>query len=471
MCGVAVAHLLLQALRLGVPEELTEQILGWERLGLDAQALLFAVGLSVVAGLLFGLAPAIGAIRGDPTASLRGARVATADRGESRLARLLLAGEVALALTLLLCAGLLTRSLVELMGAEPGFEPRGVVAFEWILPEERYEGQASSERFQAPLLERVGSLPGVRSVGLVSHLPAGHPGFGPRREYRVEGSDPSAEASRAAWRPVTPAYLATLGIPLLRGRPFSAADGEAAPRVVIVGEALARRHWPDGADPVGRTLRIGEESWTVVGVAGDVHGFGVGSGPAPTLYVPQAQSPTRSGFLVARVAGDPARVGALLRGEIWSIDPHIAVGEVRTMERVIRDFLADQRVMAYLLAVYAAMALVITVISLHALVAHSVTRRRRELGIRLALGAQPGRIVAGAMARALAWVAAGIGCGLLLAAGGARLIGGMLYGVGPLDPLVYVLVSGGLAGVAALASFLPARRAARVDPTVALRTE
>jgi putative ABC transport system permease protein len=469
-CGVAVAHLMLQALRLGMPQDLTRQILGWERLGLDATALLFAVGISLAGGFLFGLAPAITAVRRDPAGALRdGARSATTDRGGSRLARLLLAGEIALALPLLLTAGLLTRSMLELTGAEPGFEPKGVVAFEWILPRERYEGQERVERFQTPLLERLRSVPGVRSAGLISDLPATL--GGPSREYRVEGTDAVAEAPRAAWRRITPGYLETLRIPLARGRQFTPADDTHAPRVAIISEALARRHWPESADPLGPRLRIQDEDWLVVGVAGDVHSFGAGSAPAPTVYVPQAQSPTRSGFLVAQVAGDPSRVGALLRREAWNIDPDVAVGEARSMERVIHDFLADQRVMAYLMAVYAAMALVITVVGLYALVAHSVARRRREFGIRLALGAGRRRIVAEAMERGLAWVGAGIAGGFLIAAGGARLLAGMLYGVKPLDPLVYGVVCGGTIVVALLASYLPSRRAARVDPAIALRAE
>src|SRR5690606_32899887 len=235
------------------------------------------------------------------------------------------------------------------------------------------------------------------AAGMTSNLPTTLAGFGASREYRVEGVDPGGNAPRAAWRPVAPGYLETLGVPLLRGRPVADTDGAGAPRVAVVSEALVRRSWPEGTDPLGRRLSIGEEEWTVVGVAGDVHHYGVGTGPAPTIYVPQAQSPTRHGFLVARVAGDPAELANRIRRAIWSLDPDIAAGEVQTMERVIRDFLADQRILAYLLAVYASMALVITVITLYALVAHSVTRRRRELGIRLALGARPRRILVGAM--------------------------------------------------------------------------
>lgn len=468
--GMFVAYLAMETLRNALPSLLTRNILGWERLGLDGHAVMFALALSALTSIAFGLVPALRAVRGDLTVHLReGAPTTTAGRGTSRIMRLLVSGEVALALTLLLTGGLLTRSLLELLRADPGFHAEGVLAVQWTLPPERYESREAVTRFQDPLLERLDATPGVRSAGLVSNLPMSRTGW--TKQYRVQNSDPDTEEQRASWRPITPDYLESLGIPLLRGRHFVRTDGPGAARVAIISEALAKRHWPDGANPLGRQLEVEGERWTVIGVAQDVYNFGVDRQPAPTIYVPQRQSPSTTGFLAVRAAGDPADLAPLVRQEIWRIDPEIAVGEIRTMEHMVRDFFATERLMALLVATFASISLLITVISLYTLVAHSVARRRREIGIRLALGARPRQILLGTMSQGVTWVGIGIGIGLFLSAGAAQLLAGMLYGIRRLDPMVFTLIPAGLFAVAILASYIPARRATRVDPMIALRAE
>jgi putative ABC transport system permease protein len=468
--GVLVAYLTLLAIRHGAPGSLTGQVLGWDRLGLDGTALGFALALSVLTGLLFGLAPALGAVGRNVGAALRaGTAAATEDRGRGRATRALLALEVTLSLTLLLGAGLLARSLGNLMGADPGFRADGVIVMEWSLPRDRFAEPEARRAVQRSLLERVEAMPGVAEAGLASNLPTTLPGFGRRREYRQAGE--AEESFSAHWRPVSPEYLTALGVPLKRGRAFGAGDGQGAPRVAIVSESLARRHWRDGANPVGERLIVGEDEWTVVGVAGDVHHFGTGFGPPPTLYVPQEQDPSISGFLAARVDGGGAELGRGLRQEFWSVDAGIAVGQPRSMQREIRDFLADQRMMAYLMSVYAAMALVITVISLYTMVAHSVVRRRRELGIRLALGARPARVVAAALRPGLAWVGAGLLAGILLSAALAQGMAGLLHGVAPLDPVVFLLLPAAVLTLALIAALIPARHATRQNPVETLRTD
>lgn len=467
--GLFLADLALAVLRNGAPASVARNIMGWEQLGLDAYGALFALALAAVVGIALGIVPALRVIRGDLTAHLReGAPSTTTGRRGSRVARLLLAGEVALALTLLVTAGLLTRSLLGLLDADTGFRADGVLAVEWALPPERYEGREAVARFHESLLERLGGLPGVRSAALASSLPMGRAGFLTRRYY-VEGLDPAADVPSASWRPVTPSYFSTLGISLLRGRGIEAADAAGARRVAVISEALARRHWADGAEPLGRTLEVDGESWTVVGVVADVRDFGAQRRASPTIYVPQAQSPTRAGFLALRVEGDPAALAPRVREEIWALDPDVAIGEVRTMPRMVEDYYADERIFALLMGAFAAVALLITLASLYALVAHSVARRRREIGIRLTLGARPGQILADAMGQAGGWVLAGIVLGLGMAAGVAQLLGAMLYGVGPLDPAVFLLVPLGMLAVALVASWVPARRASTVDPVEVLR--
>jgi hypothetical protein len=289
------------------------------------------------------------------------------------------------------------------------------------------------------------------------------------RRYRVEGDDADADSRLANWRPITPGYLNTLEISLASGRHFHHTDAAGAPRVAIIGETLARREWPEGGSPLGRQLEVGGEPWTIIGVAEDVHYYGVDRGAGATIYVPQAQAPTLAGFLALRVAGDPADFAHRVRQEIWGLDPEIALGEVRTLAGLVQDFYADDRLLAQMMVAFAAISLLITVVSLYTLVAHTVARRRREIGIRIALGARPRRILIDAMSQGVVWVGVGVAVGLILAAGVAKALAALLYGVGPLDPVVFVLVPAGMLGVTIIASYIPAAGVTGVDPTEALR--
>jgi putative ABC transport system permease protein len=466
--GLVVAQLAIVGLRSAVPTTVSRHMLGWERFGLDWHAVGLGLTLAALTGVAFGLVPALRAVRGDLTVHLRdGAPTTTVGRRGSRVARLFLCGEVALALMLLLTAGLLARSLSGLLTADPGFEAEGVLAVEWALPPDRYEAEDAIVRFQEPILERLGGAPGVGAVAVISNLPMSRTGWS--KPFRVKGSDPTAEASAASWRPITPGYLPAMGIELVRGRHLARGDGAGAQRVAIVGEALASRHWPDGAEPLGQTLEVEGEEWTVVGVVRDVHNFGARRRAEPTIYVPQAQSPTRAGFLVVRAAGDPTGLAQRIRDEIWGIDPDIALGEIRTMSGMVREFYWNDQLTALLMTAFAVGALLITVVSLYALVAHSVARRRHEIGIRLALGARPRLILLGTISQGVTWVALGIVIGMILALGAARGLAALLYGIGPLDPVVFVLVPAGVLAVAVLASYLPALRATAVDPIETLR--
>lgn len=466
--GVLVAHTALRVLRDGLPVAMTRSMMGWERLGLDTHALLFAVLLATASGILFGLVPALRVVRGDLGVHLRdGAPTTARGREGSRAARVLLAGEVALALTFLLSGGLLTRSLIALRSADPGFDAADVLAVEWALPPNAPEGTNVIAAFHDPVVQRLEALPGVRSATIVSNLPMSRTGSS--RRYRVRGGDPDAEPASASWRPATAGYLEMMGIALRRGRHFEGADGASAARVAIVSEALAQRAWGDGVDPVGRQIDVEDQTWTVVGVAEDVHNFGVQQRAEPTIYVPQAQAPTNAGFLAIGTAGDPPAHAARVRGEIWAVDPDVAIGDVQPLTGMIADFYADERILAVLMTVFATVALFITVVSLYTLVAHAVARRRHEFGIRLALGAQPRHVVVEAMSQGFVWVGAGILVGLILAAGIARVLAAELYGIRPFDPVVFALVPGGMIVVAFIASFLPAQRATAVSPVETLR--
>lgn len=465
--GLLIAHLALEGFRRGIPETMSRQMLGWQQFGLDGNVVAFAVALAVVAGLGCGLIPAIGAARPRVTLALQQSSAAvTSGPRRSRLLRALVVGEVALSVVLLLCAALLSRSLLELVGTEPGFETDGIATIRWNVPDDASGGLL---QLQKELLVRIAGIPGVLSVTLASDLPSTKAEFGATRSYEFQGPDSGRKRGRASWRVVSPGYLDMLRIPLLQGRAIAASDAVEAPRVAIVSESLARGYSRGGESVLGRQISVGGELWTVVGVTGDVQSVGRSTGSGAMIYVPQAQAPTGEGYLLVRVAPPLGAIARVLREEAWSVDPAIALSEVRTLRAVIDDLVADQRIVALLVAAYAATALVITLISLYAIVAHMVVRHRREYGLRAALGASPQQILRGAMRKAFGAALMGTLIGTLLGVGLGRLISRLLYGITPLEPSVFGVLPFLLLGIFAIAVYLPARAAAKVDPMTSLR--
>jgi putative ABC transport system permease protein len=466
--GLLVGHLALAGFARAVPEAVTRQMLGWEQLGLDAHAVAFAIALALIAGVGCTLIPALGAARPDLAGALQqGTGNATPPPRRQRLMRAVVVGEVALSVALLLCAALLTRSLVTLAGDETGFATDGIATLRWSAGPA--EGEPTADPGDA-LLRRFASAEGVSSVALTSDLPATRAGFGATRAFELERPGRPASAGRAGWRAVSPGYLETVRIPLLQGRTISEADGAGSPRVAVVSAALATARGRRVEEVLGNRITIGEVEWTVVGVVADVRGSGPGASAEPVVYVPHEQAPARGGYLVARLAGPIGAAEGALREAAWSVDPEIALGRVRPLRTVVDEMTADQRIVATLVGAYALTALIITLISLYAIVAHLVVRHRREHAIRAAMGATPWQILRGAMRRALGAAAAGTLLGTALAAGLARLIAGLLHGVTPLEPSVFGIVPLVLVALFAVAVWLPARAAARVPPATALRS-
>ena len=469
--GLLIAYLALEGFRRSIPESMSQQMLGWQQLGLDGNVVGFALALALIAGLSCGLIPAIGAARPNVTLALQQSSLATTSGPRRyRLLRALVLGEITLSVVLLLCAGLLSRSLLELVGHDPGFEADGVATIRWSVPDDRNAPPEGLHQLQQELLDRAAGVPGVASVALASDLPPTKAGFGAMRNYEFQGSGSGRDRGRASLRSVSPGYLKALRIPLLQGRAFTASDGAGAPRVAIISQSLARGYGRGGEGVLGRQLSAGGELWTIIGVAGDVHSFGASTAPEAMIYVPQAQSPTSEGYLVARLAAPLGTIARALREELWRADPGIALGKVRTLQEILDELVADQRIVASLVAVYATTALVITLISLYAIVAHMVVRHRREYGIRAALGASPRQILRSAMRRALVAAVAGTVVGTVIAIGLGRLISRLLYGVTPVEPAVFGVLPILLLGIFTLAVYLPARAAAKVDPMIFLRT-
>jgi len=467
---------------LGVPALLTlspESLPRHQEVTIDRVVCGATLVLAMATGLLFGLAPALQAT---------GWRMGTAlqeggDRGGTRahggLRRALVAVEVALAVVLVVGASLLLQSFWRLRQVEVGFRPDHVLTLDVALPESRYADTASVVGFYSALHERLGSLPGVVQVGAVSHLPL--TGAVGNWDIELEGHPvpPGNPAHSPNINMATPGYYRALRIPMARGRGFVRTDDERARPVVVINQTMARMLWPN-ADPVGRRFRVIGDSFpwmTVVGVAHDTRSWGLATAPRPEYTLPYYQLPAtlrmvrRSMTLVVRTSGDPLAVAAAARREIAALDRELAVSNVRTLGQVVADSIGERRFTMLLLGLFGAIALTLAMIGIYGVTAYGVAQRTREMGIRLALGAAPAALRRLVLGEGIRLSLVGLAGGMALALLGTRALRSQLYGIRGTEPATYLALSAILLVVALLATYLPARRATRVDPMVALRAE
>lgn len=445
-----------------------------EQVRVDGRILLFAASATGLAGLLFGMLPALRASRGEPASILREGGRGGSGRRSGRLRSALVIGQVALALVLLVGAGLLVRSFENLQNVDLGFEPEGVLTLAVRLPSARYPDAAARREFFRGLEERLRALPGVQKVGSVNSLPL--TGFDGDTDFFVEGSPPP-EPGRVpvVWlRRATPDYFETLGIELVDGRTFRSSDAADQPRVIIVNETLATGHFPEGT-AVGQRINVNNPDspvWReIVGVVRDVKNFGIRSESRNAMYVPFDQLSTAFMFVAVRTAAEPTSLTDAVRGEVAALDPAIAVAQLQPMTEWVRGSLAADRFTMSLLSGFAAVALVLALVGLYGVVSYTVNTRLREMGVRMALGAEKATIRALILRWSMRLTAGGILLGALGAAGGARLLRGLLFQVPSTDPVTFGSVAV-LMGLAALAAGLvPAVRATRVDPIEVLRVE
>lgn len=458
-----------------VPPDMTV----FDTVRLDGPVLAFTAALTLVTVLAFGLAPAVVAPRTDLSSLIRaGGRGVRGGRRRRRLHDALALLEVALGILLLVGAGLTLRSLRRLEAVDPGFRTSGVVTARLAAPQLRYPTLADRERFFRQVEEAVGGLPGVERVGAVHSLPMADPIYG--WSFAVEDQPPADPDHRevAFGRIVTPGYFKTLGTPLVRGRLFTERDAADAPPVVIVSRALADRFWP-GEDPIGKRLKrhgyYTDDPWlTVVGVVGDVQDVGLGERLGITLYRPYAQTDAdyaRTLTLAVRTRQTAASLVPGLRAAVASVDPSVPIFQVRTIEDVVAASIARQRLIAVLLALFAAIGVALAAAGIYGVLSQMVTERRPEIAIRMAVGATPGAAAGLLVWRALRLAAGGLALGLLASTYGASLLSGLLYETRPLDPAVFAAVPLMLLGVALVASVLPAWRASRIDPVRNLRSD
>jgi putative ABC transport system permease protein len=437
-----------------------------DEMSLDWRVLAFAVGASLVTGLLFGLAPALHAARAGLHAMLRsGTRVAATGRLRSTL----VVASIALAMLLLVGAGLVGTSFLRLMRVDPGFDPEHVLVASISLPRERYPNDRIAA-FHGEAMARIAAMPGVRAAGMVNIAPFS--GGNTAIEFSLVGGPPArpGDFPQAGWRSVTPGYFAALGIRLKRGRRLNESDVGNGTPVIVISDTMARRYWP-GEDPIGRQIRVGngKSPFTVVGVVNDIRAQTLEEEPAPIMYLSYHQVSLRSMWLTVRAVGAPTSVANAVQREIWAIDKTLPVANVQPLTQLISEVAAQPRLTMLIFGLFASAALALAAIGVYGVVAYAVAQRTREIGVRLALGAQPSRIVRGVLRHGLTLAGLGIAIGLIAAYALTRFIAAILYGTEPTDVVTYGAVALTLAACAAAASLAPARRAATVDPVAALR--
>jgi putative ABC transport system permease protein len=439
---------------------------------LDPWVLGFTFAIAVLTGLLFSLAPMIGLKRGAADLRAGGDRRATGRLTAMRAT--LVAAEVALALIVLVAAGLMVKSLLRLVDVDPGLDPRQVLVVTMTLPQADFYGRPERQHYCEQVTERVGSLPGILSVGAISHVPLSGANAG--RGFSIEGRQfPPGENASAAYRLTCPGYFRTLGIPMIKGRDFDARDATDAPGVVILNEEAATRYWPN-QDPIGKRIKLGEldspNPWmTVVGVVRSVRHFGLDEAARREMFRPYSQAAWPVMSVMVKTAADPAGFATSIRSALRRIDPDLPVSRVDTMTAIERDSTGSRRFPMLLLGAFGAVALVLAIIGVYGVVSYLVAQRSREIGIRVALGAQRAQVLRLVVGGALRPVIAGLAAGSIGAVFTSRLLGTLLFDVKPSDPSVLAMIAGTLAGAALLASLVPARRATRVDPVQVLRAD
>ena len=477
--GLVFAQFGISGLLALAPEHLVEP----GSVPIDRFVVLFTAGIGIVAALLFGIVPAWHASNVDPNEALKeGSAATTGSRTRMRLRSALVASEIALALVLLAGAGLLLKTLANLGQIDPGFRPHGVMTAALALPPMTYDKPEKQIAFFQAVLDRLKNAPGVTAAGAGYPLPFSNTDGS--ASFRIEDRPevPGDPGPHGDIRSVTPGYFAALGIPILKGRYFTDEDRKGTQPVAIIDENLARLYWPD-QDPIGKHLQQNStDPWsTIVGVVGHIRfnslagdetsGQDARSSTKGSYYFPIAQSQATAAFVIARTPGDPGNLSAAIQEAVHGVDSNQPVHDFRTMDTRVRSSLGPQRFAVTLLGVFAGMALLLAAVGLYALISFSVAQRTRELGIRIALGAGSSDVLRLVVGQGMRMVGVGLAIGLTAALTLNYLMRSLLYGVHAGDPLTYLGVAAGLAVVALLACYLPARRAMRVDPIVALHYE
>jgi putative ABC transport system permease protein len=441
-------------------------------IGIDLRVLGFTFAAVLLSGVVSGILPAIQSSRTDLNSLLRGeGRGSTPGARSRRVRNLLVTAEVGLALLLLIGAGLLVRSFMLLNQVKLGFDPDKALTMHFVLPDYKYPEDRMNLAFFDQLLPRIATAPGVESVGLVSNLPLS--GTSTSTNFTIEGRPPTPQDRPLAdYTLATPGFFDALRIPVVRGRPFGDQDTATSPGVVLINEAMAKRYWP-GEDAVGKAISVSVGQYKgrrqVVGVVSNVRRSALSDEPRPEMYVPYAQHPERYVYMVVRARENALSLAPVVRGEVLAIDKDQPVTQVRAMTQVVTDSESRRRFNLLLMCLFAGLALVLALVGIYGVVAYSVTQRAHEIGIRMALGAKPGRVIRLIVRQGMLPVLVGAAGGLFAAYALTRVMSSMLFGVSATDPAVFLSAPAALLLIALLAIYLPARRTTKIDPVTVLR--
>jgi len=471
VAGLLLAALGVKALAASAPNDLAHLRAG----SIDGATLGFTFLAGLLTGAAAGLIPAFQSSRIDLNEALKDGARKTAPfgrRGLGRVAPILVIGELALTLVLLVGAGLLIKSYLRMLAVEPGYDPEKLLSLRIPLDNTKYPPGSPQERaFYREVLTRIKAIPGVKAVATGSGLPL--TGWSGARLLEIVGraTAPGAKLPRVEYSEISPDYFRTLGMRLLAGRAFTEQDDDKSPPVVIINETLARRYF-SGEAPIGKQI-LPPDPLTIVGVVRDVKRFGLDAETLPEIYCPYTQTATGPGaiFLVARTAGDPLDYVAAVRQQVYALEVKEPISHVMTMEQLLAQSVASRRFQMSLFGVFAAMALILASVGVYGVIAYSVSRRTHEIGIRMALGARPRDVLLMIVRQGMTLTLVGVSIGLAAALGLTRVLKGLLFGLSATDPQTFLLIAVLLLGVAFLACYLPARRATRVDPLVAIRYE
>jgi putative ABC transport system permease protein len=447
-----------------------------ETIGIDRDVLLFTLGLSVITGVIFGLAPALTASRLNLNDALKeGGRSAMEGAGGRRLRNALAIAEIALSLVLLVGAGLLIRSFVRLQQVQPGFNPQHLLSIELSLPRAKYTEEQATPFFDQ-LLSRIAAQPGVEGATIATDLPlAGGSDF---LAFSVEGRSlaPTDRTPDAESRVISPDYFRTLQIPLRSGRFLSDRDVKGVPDAVVINETLSRKYFA-GQDPLGKRITFGDPKaadadwYTIVGVVGDVHGTRLNTEPYAQAYTSFRQTPRRSFTLIVRTAGGPTAILGSVREQVWALDRQQPLYNVRTVDQVVAAAIARPRFNMLLISILAGVALVLAAVGIYGVISYSVSQRIHEIGVRMALGASAADVLKLVVGQGMLLAGIGLGVGLIAAFAVTRIMSSLLFAVSATDPLTYFGLAILLGAIALLACYIPARRATKVNPVTALRAE
>lgn len=468
--AVASARVLFHTFQLGNLDLPMRPI---DSIAMDGRVLAFALAITFLTALLFGVRPAAAALRTNVNSRLKEGGRTPEDGSHNRARQALMAIQVALAMVVLSGAGLMIKSMTRLLGVDPGFDPKNVLTMQMAVPQrDTFVGPPELPRFCQDLEEHVGAIPGVVSVAAVAHLPfRGNAGRG----FQIEGRPPAepGDMPGADYSVACPNYFRTMGIPVVKGREFTARDTESAPAVIVINETMARSFWPN-ENPVGRVMRLGGSDGPrlmIVGVVGDVHHVGLDRPVRRQFFRPYPQAGWPVMQVVIRSASAPGAYAAPVKAALASVLPDWPASGFETMEVIVRNSTGSRRFPMLLLIVFSALALALAAVGIAGVVGHSVAQRTQEIGIRMALGAKTLDVLGLVVNRSMAWVLAGLAAGFAGSAALTRLLTRMLYEVRPLDPAVLGGVALLLGSVALGASYWPARRAAKINPIAALRCE